>query len=78
VKVGLKVMSPPVEDDDRWDTENIITVSLIIVRFPFVKSLLYIVSFTEVNDKFMLHRNFVSYLFDSLYSWNRFESPTCV
>jgi len=46
---GLKVKSPPVEVDDRWDTENIIAVSLITVRFLFFKSLyLYIVSFTEL------------------------------
>ena len=36
--------------DDRWDSEDIIVVSSVTVKFPFFKSLfLYIFSFTEVE-----------------------------
>lgn len=50
---GLQVQSPPLDVDNRWDSDYIIDVSEISVRFPFLKSLfLYTLSFTEVLSDF--------------------------
>lgn len=47
---GIKVKSPPVEVDSRWDTENIVNGTAVTIRFPLVKALLlYMISLSEVR-----------------------------
>lgn len=47
--VGLQMKAPPVEEDERWELEHMITVELVEIKFPIFTSLFsYILSFGEL------------------------------